>query len=161
MTDAKTAYDFSFTSIGGEPLPLSVFKDKAVLVVNTASQCGLTPQYDGLEALWASYRDKGLVVLGVPSNDFGAQEPGSEDQIKSFCETRFAVDFPMTAKNVVKGDGAHPFYQWAKDELGEEAEPKWNFHKILIGRDGRPVAGFGSRTEPGDPALKAAIEAAL
>ncbi len=158
---AKTAHDFAFTSIDGEPLPLSDFKGKAVLVVNTASQCGLTPQYDGLEALWAAYKDRGLVVLGVPSNDFGGQEPGTEDQIKTFCETRFSVDFPMTSKNVVKGEGAHPFYTWAKDGIGEAAEPKWNFHKILIGKDGKLIAGFGSRTEPGDPEIKAAIEKAL
>ena len=158
MSD-KTAYDFAFTSIDGQPLPLSNFRDKAVLVVNTASQCGLTPQYSGLEALWEDYRDKGLVVLGVPSNDFGAQEPGSEDQIRTFCETRFSVDFPMTSKNVVVGEAAHPFYKWAKAELGEAAEPKWNFHKILIGKDGALVAGFGSRTEPRD--LKSAIETAL
>jgi glutathione peroxidase len=156
-----SAHDYAFTSIDGAPLPLSQFKGKAVLVVNTASQCGLTPQYAGLEQLWADYRDKGLVVLGVPSNDFGAQEPGSENEIKTFCETRFSVDFPMTSKNVVQGEGAHPFYRWAKAQLGEEAEPKWNFHKILIGKDGRPVHGFGSRTEPGDPALKAAIDSAL
>ena len=156
-----SAHDFDFTSIDGEPLPLSGYEGKAVLVVNTASQCGLTPQYAGLEQLWTQYRDKGLVVLGVPSNDFGAQEPGSEDQIRSFCETRFAVDFPMTAKAVVKGDGAHPFYRWAKAELGEEAEPKWNFHKILIGKDGRAVRGFGSRTEPSDPDLRDAIDRAL
>ncbi len=160
MTD-KTAHDFDFTSIDGAPLPLSDFEGKAVLVVNTASQCGLTPQYDGLEKLWADYRDKGLVVLGVPSNDFGAQEPGTESEIKEFCETRFSVDFPMTAKAVVKGPGAHPFYQWAKSELGEDAEPKWNFHKILIGRDGRPVATFGSRTEPNDPELIKAVDRAL
>jgi glutathione peroxidase len=157
----KTAYDFDFVSIDGKPLPLSGFKGKVVLVVNTASQCGLTPQYAGLEELWSGYRDKGLVVLGVPSNDFGGQEPGSEEQIKGFCETRFAVDFPMTAKAVVKGEGAHPFYRWAKAELGEEAEPKWNFHKILIGMDGRPVRGSGSRTEPSDPELRAEIDRAL
>ena len=156
-----SAYDHAFTSIDGAPLPLSDFKGKAVLVVNTASQCGLTPQYAGLEQLWADYRDKGLVVLGVPSNDFGAQEPGSENEIKTFCETRFSVDFPMTSKNVVQGESAHPFYQWAKAELGEEAEPKWNFHKLLVGKDGQLVHGFGSRTEPGDPALKAAIDQAL
>ena len=160
MSD-KTAYDFAFTSIDGQPLPLSSFKDKAVLVVNTASQCGLTPQYSGLEALWEGYKDKGLVVLGVPSNDFGGQEPGTEDQIKTFCETSFGVDFPMTAKAVVKGDAAHPFYKWAKDALGEAGEPKWNFHKLLIGRDGSLAAGFGSRTEPQDPDLKAAIEQVL
>jgi glutathione peroxidase len=156
-----SAHDYAFTSIDGKPLPLSEFKGKAVLVVNTASQCGLTPQYAGLEELWSGYRDKGLIVLGVPSNDFGAQEPGTEDQIKTFCETRFSVDFPMTSKAVVKGDQAHPFYRWAKAELGEEAEPKWNFHKILVGKDGQAVRGFGSRTEPGDPQLKAAIDQAL
>jgi len=158
---AGTAYDYAFTSIDGTPLPLSSFKDKVVLVVNTASQCGLTPQYAGLESLWSDYKDKGLVVLGVPSNDFGAQEPGTEDQIKTFCETRFSVDFPMTAKNVVKGEDAHPFYRWAKAELGEAAEPKWNFHKLLVGKDGRLVGNFGSRTEPTDPDIKSAIDAAL
>jgi len=160
MSD-QTAYDFAFTTIDGQPLPLLSFKRKAVLVVNTASQCGLTPQYSGLEALWQGYRDKGLVVLGAPSNDFGAQEPGTEDQIQTFCETNFGVDFPMTSKVVVKGDGAHPFYKWAKEKLGEAGEPKWNFHKILIGKDGSLAAGFGSRTEPQDPALKMAIETAL
>jgi glutathione peroxidase len=156
-----SAHDFDFTSIDGQPLPMSAFKGKAVLVVNTASQCGLTPQYAGLEALWSDYRGRGLVVLGVPSNDFGAQEPGTEDQIKTFCETRFAVDFPMTSKAVVKGEGAHPFYRWAKAELGEQAEPKWNFHKILVGKDGQAVRGFGSRTEPDDRELKRAIDQAL
>src|SRR5436190_14908071 len=103
-----SAHDFAFTSIDGQPLPLEQFKGKAVLVVNTASQCGLTPQYDGLEALWSERKGEGLVVLGVPSNDFGAQEPGSEADIKSFCETRFSVDFPMTSKAKVMGPGAHP-----------------------------------------------------
>ena len=160
MTD-KTAHDFEFTSIDGRPLPLSDFDGKAVLVVNTASECGLTPQYDGLEQLWRDYRDRGLVVLGVPSNDFGAQEPGSEAQIQDFCTTRFSVDFPMTAKAVVKGDGAHPFYKWAKDQLGEQAEPQWNFHKILIGKDGRALKGIGSRAEPTSPEVVQAVEAAL
>ena len=158
---AGSAYDYAFTSIDGSPLPMSGFKDKVVLVVNTASQCGLTPQYEGLESLWSDYKDKGLVVLGVPANDFGAQEPGTEEQIKTFCETRFSVDFPMTSKAVVKGDDAHPFYRWAKAELGEAAEPKWNFHKLLIGKDGRLIAGFGSRMEPRDPEITAAIEKSL
>ncbi len=158
---AGSAHDFSFTSIDGKPLPLSGLKGKAVLVVNTASQCGLTPQYSGLETLWNDYKDKGLVVLGVPSNDFGAQEPGTEDEIKTFCETRFSVDFPMTSKTMVKGDAAHPFYQWAKGEIGEAAEPKWNFHKILIGKDGKVAGAFGSRTEPTDPEITAAIDKAL
>ena len=156
-----TAHDFDFTSIDGKPLPMKGFDGKAVLVVNTASQCGLTPQYEGLESLWSDYRDKGLVVLGVPSNDFGAQEPGTESEIQSFCTTNFGVDFPMTSKVPVTGDKAHPFYQWAKTELGAEAEPKWNFHKILVGKDGKLIGGFGSRTEPSDPDLRQAIDAAL
>ena len=146
-----SAHDFDFTSIDG----------KAVLVVNTASRCGLTPQYEGLESLWSDYKDKGLVVLGVPSNDFGAQEPGTESEIQSFCTTNFGVDFPMTSKVPVSGDQAHPFYRWAKAELGAEAEPKWNFHKILVGKDGQLIGGFGSRTEPSDPDLRRAIDAAL
>jgi glutathione peroxidase len=158
---AGSAHDFAFTSIDGAPLPLSGFKGKPVLVVNTASQCGLTPQYAGLERLWSDYADRGLVVLGVPSNDFGAQEPGTESQIKSFCETRFNVDFPMTSKTVVKGQEAHPFYLWAKEELGDDAEPRWNFHKLLIGKDGQILAAFGSRTEPTDHAVTTAVEQAL
>jgi glutathione peroxidase len=158
---AKSAYDFSFRSIDGGALPLSNFKGKAVLVVNVASQCGLTPQYSGLEALWKENRDKGLVILGVPANDFGAQEPGTEQEIKTFCETRFAVDFPMAAKEPVIGAEAHPFYKWVASELGEDAAPKWNFHKYLIGRDGSIAATFGSRTAPDAPELKAAIDKAL
>jgi glutathione peroxidase len=158
---AKTAYDYSFRSIDGGPLPLSNFRGKALLVVNVASQCGLTPQYSGLEALWKASRDRGLVVVGVPANDFGAQEPGTENEIKTFCETRFAVDFPMTAKEHVIGAEAHPFYKWIAGELGEDAAPKWNFHKYLIGRDGTIAGTFGSRTPPDDAGLKAAIEEAL
>jgi glutathione peroxidase len=156
-----TAYDFAFKSIDGGQLPLSKFKGKAILVVNVASQCGLTPQYSGLEALWKDKRDKGLVVLGVPANDFGAQEPGSESQIKTFCETRFAVDFPMTAKEHVIGAEAHPLYKWIAGELGEAAQPKWNFHKYLFNKDGTLAGTFGSRTEPQAPELTAAIDKAL
>ena len=158
---AKTAYDFSFKSIDGGALPFSQFKGKALLVVNVASACGLTPQYSGLEALWKEKRDKGLVILGVPANDFGAQEPGTENEIKTFCETRFAVDFPMTAKEHVIGPDAHPFYKWIAGELGEDAAPKWNFHKYLIGKDGSIAGTFGSRTEPNDTAMNAAIDQAL
>lgn len=157
----KTAHDFAFKSIDGGDLPLSKFKGKAILVVNVASQCGLTPQYSGLEALWNDKRDKGLVILGVPANDFGAQEPGSEAQIKTFCETRFAVDFPMTAKEHVIGAEAHPLYKWIAGELGEGAAPKWNFHKYLFNTDGTIAGTFGSRTEPNAPELTAAIDAAL
>ena len=157
----KTAYDFSFKSIDGGALPLANFKGKAILVVNVASACGLTPQYSGLEALWKEKGGKGLVVLGVPANDFGAQEPGTEIEIKTFCETRFAVDFPMTAKEHVIGPEAHPFYKWIAGELGEDAAPKWNFHKYLIGKDGSIAGTFGSRTEPNDAAMNTAIDEAL
>jgi len=158
---AKTAHDFSFKAIDGAALPLSTYKGKAILVVNVASQCGLTPQYAGLEGLWKTRRDKGLVVLGVPCNDFGAQEPGTEKDIKTFCETRFAVDFPLTAKEHVIGAEAHPLYKWLAGELGEGAAPKWNFHKYLFNRDGTIAGTFGSRTEPGAADLNAAIDQAL
>jgi len=156
-----TAYDFSFRSIDGGAMPLTNFKGNALLVVNVASQCGLTPQYEGLEALWKTYRDKGLVVLGVPANDFGAQEPGTEKEIKTFCETRFAVDFPMTAKEHVIGADAHPLYKWVAGELGDAAAPKWNFHKYLFGRDGAIAGTFGSRMTPDAPELAAAIKETL
>lgn len=156
-----TAHDFQFRSIDGEALPLSKYKGKALLVVNVASQCGLTPQYSGLEALWRARRDQGLVILGVPANDFGAQEPGTEKEIKTFCETRFSVDFPLAAKEHVIGAEAHPLYKWLADELGEGAAPKWNFHKYLFNRDGTLAGTFGSRTEPDDTDLAAAIDAAL
>ncbi len=133
---ATSAYDFLFNDIDGEPLELSRFDGQALLIVNTASECGYTPQYAELETLWTRYRARGLVVLGVPSNDFGAQEPGSEAEIKQFCQTNYAVDFPLTQKQRVIGGDAHPFYQWVVDEIGEVAAPKWNFHKYLIGPDG-------------------------
>ena len=157
----SSAYDYSFSTIGGEPLPLTAFKDKVVLVVNTASQCGLTPQYNGLEQLYSAYKDKGLVVLGVPCNQFAGQEPGTEAEIKDFCETRFGVDFPLTAKVEVEGEGAHPFYKWAEAELGEPAVPVWNFHKILVGKGGEAIRAFGPRTDPLDSEVTDAIEKAL
>src|ERR1700679_3576155 len=158
---AKIAYDFTFRSIDGGQLPLSQFKGKALLVVNVASQCGLTPQYAGLEALWAAERDKGLVVLGVPANDFGAQEPGTEEEIKTFCETRFNVDFPMTAKEHVIGAEAHPLYKWDAREIGEDAATKWNFHKYLFTLDGDIAGTFGSRTPPDAAELQSAIDEVL
>ena len=157
----SNAYDFSFTSIDGAPLPLSTFKGKPVLVVNTASKCGLTPQYEGLETLYRDYRVKGLVVLGVPCNQFAGQEPGSEEEIKAFCDVKFGVDFPMTAKVDVKDDARHPFYAWAEEKLGKDAVPVWNFHKILIGGDGEAVAAFGPRTDPLDATIVEAVEKAL
>lgn len=156
-----SAHDFSFRTIDGAPLPLKDYAGKAVLVVNTASACGLTPQYEGLETLWRNYGARGLVVLGVPCNDFGAQEPGTEAAIKKFCETRFAVDFPLASKEAVIGGAAHPFYRWVLGELGEGAAPKWNFHKYLIAPDGSIAGTFGSRTAPLDPEITAAIEAVL
>ena len=158
---AATAHEYSFNTIDGGPLPLSDFAGKAVLVVNTASKCGLTPQYDGLEQLYRSYKDKGLVVLGVPCNQFAGQEPGTEAEIKDFCETRFKVDFPLTSKVDVKGGAAHPFYRWAAEQLGEPAVPVWNFHKILVGKDGRALQAFGPRTDPLDSEVTGAIEKAL
>ena len=157
----KTAHAFGFTSIEGAPLPLETFKGKAVLVVNTASRCGFTHQYADLQAVWERYRERGLVVLGVPSNDFGGQEPGSESDIKEFCEVNFDVDFPMTSKVHVKGDAAHPFYRWAADELGFAAKPRWNFHKYLIAPDGRLVDWFATTTSPTAERATRAIEAHL
>ncbi|MEO8113648.1 MAG: glutathione peroxidase [Phenylobacterium sp.] len=157
----SSAHDYAFDAINGGPLPLTSFRDKVVLVVNTASACGLTPQYDGLEKLYSDYKDRGLVVLGVPCNQFAGQEPGTEAEIKDFCETRFHIDFPLTAKTDVKGDTAHPFYKWAKAELGDPAEPVWNFHKILIGKDGAAIRAFGPRTDPLDAEIAAEIEKAL
>jgi len=137
------------------------FAGKAVLVVNTASFCGFTPQYTGLEKLWEAYKDRGLVVLGVPSNDFGGQEPGTEAQIKNFCLTNYSVSFPMTAKYPVIGASAHPLYKWAVGEAGEAAAPRWNFHKFLIGPKGELAGIFGSKVAPDDAALVSAIESHL
>lgn len=158
---AGSAHAFTFTSIEGEALPLSRFAGQTVLVVNTASQCGFTHQYAGLQDLWRRYRDRGLVVLGVPSNDFGGQEPGTEAEIKTFCEVNFDVDFPMTAKVQVTGEGAHPFYRWAADQFGVMAKPRWNFHKYLIGPDGRAVDWFSTATAPTADTVIQAIEAQL
>ena len=158
---AATAHDFSFLAIDGGPLPLAKFAGKAVLVVNTASFCGYTHQYAALQALWQRYRERGLVVLGVPSNDFGAQEPGSSSEIKQFCEVNFDIDFPLTEKQVVSGEAAHPFYLWARQQLGPRAAPRWNFHKYLVAPDGRLIAWFPTRVAPASPQVAAAIEAVL
>ena len=132
-----SAHDFAFTAIEGRPMPLSAFKGKVLLIVNTASFCGFTKQYDALQKVHAKYEARGFAVIGVPSNDFGDQEPGSAKQIKEFCESKFGITFPMTEKSVVKGPNAIPLYRWAKASLPTENEPKWNFHKILIGKDGK------------------------
>lgn len=156
-----SAHDIAFTSIDGDPLPLSAFAGKAVLVVNTASLCGFTYQYEGLQNVYDRYRERGLVVLGVPSNDFGGQEPGKEEEIKHFCEVNFNVDFPLTEKQTVKGDGAHPFFRHVAATLGEGSLPRWNFHKYLIDKDGSLVGAWPSKAEPGGPEITSAIERAL
>lgn len=155
---AGNAHDYQFTTIDGKPMPMAQYKGKTVLVVNTASQCGFTPQYKGLESLSQSYKDKGLVVVGVPSNDFGGQEPASNAEIKKFCEANYDVNFPLAEKVEVTGSGAHPFYKWVASEKGE---PKWNFHKYLIGPDGKLVASFPSRVAPESAEMHAAIDANL
>jgi len=157
----RTAHEFAFKSIDGATLSLSRFEGQAVLVVNTASRCGFTRQYGELQAVWERYRDSGLVVLGVPSNDFGGQEPGTEAEIKEFCEVNFNVDFPMTAKVAVRGEEAHPFYAWAANELGPASVPRWNFHKYLIDREGRLVDWFSTPTSPTSEPVLGAIETAL
>ncbi|MBI1238853.1 MAG: glutathione peroxidase [Alphaproteobacteria bacterium] len=154
-------HDLAFVSITGEPMPLAAFRGKAVLLVNTASQCGFTPQYKGLQALWEGYKDKDLVVLGVPSNDFGGQEPEGEVKIQEFCEVRYGVDFPLTKKEPVIGPDAHPVYRWIAGVVGEAGAPKWNFHKYLIDPKGEITGVFGSKVAPDSADLKTAIEAAL
>lgn len=159
----RTAHDFAFDGLMGGSIRLADYRGKAVLVVNTASECGFTPQLEGLQALYAARQKDGLVVVGVPSNDFGGQEPLQGVKLKEFCELNFGVQFPMAARSVVIGAGAHPFYRWAREAgaFGAPGVPQWNFHKLLIGKDGKPVAAFPSRVTPGDPQLTAAIDRAL
>ncbi|MEI7446991.1 MAG: glutathione peroxidase [Burkholderiales bacterium] len=157
-----TAWDFDAQTLTGRPQPLSAYRGKVALIVNTASKCGLTPQYKGLQALYDRFKDRGFVVLGFPSNQFGAQEPGTNDQIAEFCEMNFGVSFPMFGKIDVNGDGAHPLYKWLKSEkpgaLGIEAI-KWNFSKFLVDREGNVVERYAPTTEP--DALAADIEKLL
>lgn len=156
-----TISDFSAKAIDGTEKSLADYKGKAVLVVNTASKCGFTPQYDGLEELYKRYEDEGLVVLGFPCDQFGHQEPGAESEIQEFCKVNFGVTFPLFSKIDVNGDDTHPLYQWLKEEksgLGPSTI-KWNFTKFLIGRDGKPVKRYASVTKPAK--LAADIEKAL
>ena len=156
-----SAHQFAFRTIEGGTIDLRSLAGQAVLIVNTASQCGFTPQYRDLQGLWDRYRDRGLTVIAVPSNDFGAQDPGSEAEIVEFCSVNYAVDFPMTAKETVIGGEAHPFYQWVVEVAGEGAAPKWNFHKYLIAGDGTLLNMFPSQVSPLDDALIQEIEAVL
>ena len=155
-----TAYAFTFKGLDGADIQLESYAGHPILVVNTASLCGYTPQYTGLQALWTRYRGKGLMVLAVPSNDFGGQEPGGVSEIEKTAQGDYHVTFPLTEKVAVKGPDAHPFYKWAAQERPLEA-PRWNFHKYLIGRNGRLKAAFTSAVEPNDPRLIAAIEQEL
>jgi glutathione peroxidase len=155
------AYDFDFTAIDGKPLPLGAYRGRPLFLVNTASFCGFTPQYADLEALWRRYRARGLVVIGVPSNDFGEQEPGSAPEIAAFCRSRYGVDFPLTEKARVIGGDAHPFFRWIADTLGDAGTPRWNFHKYLVAPDGGLAGAWPSAVRPGDPAVTAEIEALL
>jgi glutathione peroxidase len=151
-----TCYAFSFKRLEGGDLRLAEHAGKPILVVNTASLCGYTPQYAGLEQLWRRYRDQGLLVLGVPSNDFGGQEPGGAAEIDHTAHQEYGVTFPLTEKVVVKGAAAHAFYKWAAGERPLDV-PRWNFHKYLVGRDGHIAAAFPSETEPQDARIVAAV----
>ena len=155
------AYDFKFNDLDGSELNLNEFKDKVIVVINVASQCGFTKQYDDMQKVWDKYQDKGVIMLGIPSNDFGKQEPGSNEEIKNFCEAKFGITFPMTEKVSVKGENAHPFYIWARENHGKSAIPKWNFHKIIIGKDGKVLDTFASMTNPSSKKFIKAIEKAL
>ena len=146
--NSKILFDFKINSISGDELSLSDFKGKTVLLVNVASNCGFTKQYDDLQKLYDNYRDKGFVVVGIPSNQFGGQEPGKNSEIKDFCESNFNITFPMTSKYDVKGENAHPIYIWAKETYGNSTVPKWNFHKILINKDGKVEDTYASFTKP-------------
>lgn len=144
----KIFFDHTIKNINNEIINLDQYKGKTILLVNVASKCGFTKQYTGLQELYEKYRDKDFYVIGVPSNQFGGQEPGSNAEIKNFCETNFNITFPLTDKVDVKGDNAHEIYKWAKKNYGNAAVPKWNFHKILINKDGKIHETFGSFTDP-------------
>ena len=153
----KLAYEFNFNSIEGGQIKLNDYKDKVIVVVNVASRCGFTSQYEDLQALWSNYKNKNLVVIGVPTNNF-KQEPGSNKEIKDFCESNFGITFPMTEKISVLGNNSHPFYKWAKEDYGIGAIPKWNFHKIIIGKEGKIVDTFSSITKPSSKKFLKIIE---
>jgi len=164
MAADKTVYDFTLNSIDGQPAPLAAYKGKVVLLVNVASKCGYTPQYSALESAYEKYKDRGFVIVGIPANNFGAQEPGSNQEIKTFCSSKFHVTFPMMAKVSVKGDDITPLYQFLTDKSSHPqsgGEIKWNFTKFLIGPDGRVIARFEPEITPDSPQVTSAIEEAL
>ena len=153
----KKFYDFNIESITGETINLNKYKDKVILVVNTASFCGFTKQYEELQELWDTYKEKGLIVIGVPSNSFNQEKNNNED-IKEFCEVNFNINFPLTTLTEVKGKNAHELFKWAKENYGKSAEPKWNFHKILINKEGKVQNTFASFTKPTSKKIIKAIE---
>jgi glutathione peroxidase len=164
MAADKTVYDFTLNSIDGQATPLSNFKGKVVLLVNVASRCGFTPQYSALESIYEKYKDQGFVIVGIPANNFGAQEPGSNQEIKTFCSAKYNVTFPMMAKVSVKGSDITPLYQFLTDKNSNPktgGEIGWNFTKFLIGPDGRVLARFDSKVVPDSPEVTSAIEKAL
>ena len=161
---AKSIYDFQMKDIDGKDVKLDKYKGKVVMVVNTASKCGYTPQYEGLQAIFDKYKDQGLVVLGFPANNFGGQEPGTEAEIKEFCTLKYKVTFPMFAKISVKGEDQHPLYSYLTSAETNPAFPgeiSWNFNKFLIDRNGKIIARFGSKDTPQGEAVTSAIETAL
>jgi glutathione peroxidase len=164
MAAEKTVFDFTLNSIDGQPAPLSTYKGKLVLLVNVASRCGYTPQYAGLETLYEKYKDRGFVIVGIPANNFGAQEPGTNQEIKAFCTSKYHVTFPMMSKVSVKGGDITPLYQFLTDKSQNPktgGEIAWNFTKFLIGPDGKVLARFDSAVEPNSPQLTSAVEKAL
>jgi len=164
MAAEKTIYDFTLNSIDGQPTPLSTFKGKVVLLVNVASRCGFTPQYTGLESIYEKYKDRGFVIVGIPANNFGGQEPGTNQEIKTFCTAKYHVTFPMMAKVSVKGDDITPLYAFLTDKSAHPdtgGEIGWNFTKFLVGPDGRVIARFDSKVTPDSPDLTSAVEKAL
>jgi glutathione peroxidase len=160
----KSVYDFTLHSIDGQPAPLSAYKGKVVLLVNVASRCGFTPQYTALEAIYEKYKDRGFVIVGIPANNFGAQEPGTNQEIKTFCTSKYQVTFPMMAKISVKGDDQAPLYQFLTDKTAHPetgGDIQWNFTKFLVGPNGHIVARFEPDVTPDAPQVTAAIEKAL
>jgi glutathione peroxidase len=161
---ASSVYEFTMNSIEGAPLPLAKFEGKVMLIVNVASKCGFTPQYEGLEAVYEKYKDQGFVIVGFPANNFMAQEPGTNEEIKTFCSTKYNVKFPLYSKISVKGDDKAPLYQYLTDPAANPktgGEIKWNFTKFLVDRNGKVVARFESPVKPDSPEVTSAIEKAL
>ena len=157
ISNAEIAHNFKFIGIDGQEINLANYKNKVLIVVNVASRCGFTSQYTGLQEVWEEFKDRNVIVIGVPTNNF-KQEPGSNKEIKEFCETNFNISFPMTEKIDVIGNNAHPFFIWARDSYGKSAIPKWNFHKIIVGKDGRIAETFSSITNPSSKKFRKVIE---